>query len=300
MTDRLVCAVDATAQSAGAVCAGVAIGNALGMRIVLVYVAEPGREPIEALRSRGLADLERSLVGLPVPADAVRRAEVGDPAEQVVAAADEEGAALILAGTRPAGARAKAVFGSVTTRIVELAAMPVVIAPQACCESALAGDPWTTHEVIIAVDGSEESRAAAALAGRMARRARVAVVLAHVVPPLPPAAAPPVAVVPPITDADQHAGWRILADARDVIPDPDDVEVELRQGVPAREIDRLARERGSDLIALGTRRPGRFRRLLAGSIADDLAASGERLVMVIPDDVARREYQQLTERRAVR
>ena len=78
----------------------------------------------------------------------------------------------------------------------------------------------------------------------------------------------------------------MLDDARRVVPEPGDVELELRHGIPARELEDLARERGSDLIALGTSRPGRLRRALTGSLADELAASSHRLVMLVPHDVA--------------
>ena len=256
MTDRLVCAVDATPESAGAVCAACAIARVLGMRTVLVHVAEPHGRSTDPARARGSIELERSLAGLALPPDAIRRVEVGDPAELVTAAADDEGAGLIVAGTRRARARAKALFGSVASRIVELADAPVVIAPRSRRDSALAGELHPAREVLIAVDGSDEGRAAAALAGRLARRARARIVLCHVVPPLPPAAAPPAGIVPPITDNEGVDGWRILEDARQVIPDGDVVDLELKHGLPARELEELARDRGTDLIALGTRRPG--------------------------------------------
>jgi hypothetical protein len=62
----------------------------------------------------------------------------------------------------------------------------------------------------------------------------------------------------------------------------------------------LALERGSDLIALGTSRPGRLRRALSGSLADELASSSRRLVMLVPHDVARRGVVAETELGAVR
>jgi nucleotide-binding universal stress UspA family protein len=255
------------------------------MRIVLVHVAE-SEDGAAGLRSAG-ADLERSLAGLPVPADAIRRIEVGDPAELVVAVARrDEQAALILAGTRDAGSRAKAVFGSVAARIVELAPVPVIVAPAACRASSCAGSPPAPCEVIVAVDGTDESKAVASYVANLAHRARTAVVFAHVVPPLPPTLAPPVGVVPPITEPDRARGRRILDAARRIVPELGDVELELRHGIPARELEDLARERGSDLIALGTSRPGRLRRALTGSLADELVASSHRLVMLVPHDVA--------------
>jgi nucleotide-binding universal stress UspA family protein len=263
------------------------MGRALGLRPVLVYVAESRDGATGSARGVAAADLERALRGLPIPPDAVRRIEFGDPAELVVAAAADERAALILSGTRGAGGRANAVFGSVAARIIELSPVPVVIAPPRCCDSALAGDPPAGHEIVIAVDGSPESRAVTGFTAGFAQRARASVVLAHVLPPLAPVAAPPVGIVPPLTDADRDHGWRVLDQARRLLPDPGAAVLELRQGIPARELDELARERGADLIAVGTSRPGRLRRALAGSLSDELAASSQRLVMVVPHDVAR-------------
>jgi nucleotide-binding universal stress UspA family protein len=286
MRERLVCAVDATPESAGAVCAAIAVGHALGMRIVLVHVAEPADGSAEASHAAG-ADLERALAGLPLPADAIRRIEVGDPAELVVAAADDENATLILTGTSTASPRAKAVFGSVGARIVELASTPVILAPAACRDSACAGNPPAPREVIVAIDGSTESNDVVAYVADLAHRARTQVVLAHVLPPLTAALAPPVGIVPPIAEPDRERGQLILDEARRLVPEPGAVELELRRGIPAREIEDLARERGSDLIALGTSRPGRLRRALSGSLADELASCSRRLVMLVPHDVAR-------------
>ena len=287
MTDRLICAVDATPKSAGVVCAATAIGRALGLRTVLVHVAEPARDGSDSGRAPAAAELERSLAGLPLPPDAVRRIEVGDPAELIIAAAHDERAALIVTGTRATGPRAKALFGSVAARVVELAPTPIVIVPPGRSESAAARDIPSAREVIIAVDGSRESHAVTAFVGGLARRARAALVLAHVVPPAASAAAPPVGIVPPLTEPNRTDVWRVLDRARRQVPDPDAVELELRHGIPARELEELARERGADLIALGTSRPGRLRRALVGSLGDELAASSRRLLMVVPHDVAR-------------
>jgi nucleotide-binding universal stress UspA family protein len=268
--------------------AAIGLARPLGLRLALVYVAEDRTSLNGAGRSSAAAELERLLAGLPIPPDSVRRIEVGDPAERVVAAAEDERAALILTGTRSKGARAKAVFGSVAARIVELAPVPVVVVPPACCESAVAGNPLGAHEVIIAVDGSSESRAVTALVGALARRARAAVVLAHIVPPPSPAVAPPVGIVPPIIQSDRDDGRRVLDEARRVLPDLGAVDLELRQDVPAHALEKLASERGADLIAVGTSCPGRLQRTLAGSLADELAASSRRLVMVVPHEVAHR------------
>jgi nucleotide-binding universal stress UspA family protein len=254
---------------------------------VFVHVSEPGGSVTGSAPGSAAAQLERALAGLPIPPDAVRRIEFGDPAELVVAAAADEGAALVLTGTRGGGGRAKAVFGSVASRIVELAPVPVVLVPPASCDSALAGDLPTGHEVIIAVDGSPESRAVTAFVAGIAHRARASIVLAHILPPPAPAAAPPVGIVPPLVTADRDRGRRVLDEARRLLPDPGAADLELRQGIPARQLDELARERGADLIAVGTNRPGRLRRALAGSLPDELAASSDRLVMVVPHDVAR-------------
>lgn len=292
MTDRLVCAVDCTPSSRGAVCAAIATAEALGMRVVLVHVAEPDGESHEELVGRASTALERLLAGLPLPDDAVRRVEVGDPADQVIAAAADEEAALVLTGTRSSGGRAKALFGSVASEIVERSPVPVVAVPEACCDSALGGEPPVARSVIVGIDGAERGREAARVAGAFARRARAEVVLAHVVQPVSAAAAPPVGVVPPVLppedDAPDGLGRRALEEARELVPDPEDVELVLLHGLPGPALEELARERSADLIVLGSSRPGRFKRLLFGSTADRLAESSKRLLMIVPQDHARR------------
>jgi nucleotide-binding universal stress UspA family protein len=62
-------------------------------------------------------------------AGAVHRAAVGLPAEQLAEIADEEGAELIVVGSRGRGAFKAAFLGSVSNGLVGIARCPVLIVP---------------------------------------------------------------------------------------------------------------------------------------------------------------------------
>lgn len=53
--------------------------------------------------------------------------KAGDPATQIVAAADRDKAALVVMGTHGYGALARAVMGSVATRVVSESKVPVLL-----------------------------------------------------------------------------------------------------------------------------------------------------------------------------
>lgn len=297
MADRLLCAVDCTPASRGTVRAALAVAEAMGMRIVLVHVVQPGEIELARPGARGAWALERSLREIQLPADASRRIEIGDPAECILSAAEDEDAAVILTGTRSVAPRKKALFGSVASAVIERSPVPVVVAPEGCCHEAASGRLPQTHEVIIGVDSSARGLEAARVGASLARQARASAVLAHVIAPVTPAAAPPVGIVPPLapSEREEAAAWSLLEEARRSTPDPEGVEVKLRRGLPAEQLERLAAQRGADVIVLGSSRPGRFRRLLFGSTAERLAQDTNRLLMIVPCGVSEQHVRQARE-----
>ncbi len=284
MADRLLCATDCTPASRGNVRVALAIAEAMGMRIVLVHVTQPDEIAVERLEARGAWVLEHSLREIQLPADVSRRIEIGDPAECILTAAQDEDAALILTGTRSDAPRKRALFGSVASAVIERSPVPVVVAPEGCCQEAASGRPPQTHEVIIGVDSSARGLEAARVGAALARQAHASVVLAHVIAPVAATPAPPVGVVPPLAPSarEEAAAWSLLKEAGGTTSGPEAVEVKLRRGHPAEELERLAAERGADVIVLGNSRPGRFHRLLFGSTAARLAQETKRLLMIVP------------------
>jgi nucleotide-binding universal stress UspA family protein len=136
----IVCAVDESDAIDDVVRVAQALASALRGRLVLVHVAPPTEAPgvsaapagQERLREEELADaraLLEDLAGRLDAGDAEQRAEVGSPADRIVAIADEEDAALVVIGSRGRGDVKSALLGSVSHGVASKATCPVVIVP---------------------------------------------------------------------------------------------------------------------------------------------------------------------------
>lgn len=136
----IVCAVDESDAIDDVVRVAQALASALRGRLVLVHVAPPTEAPgvsaapagQERLREEELADARALLEGLAGrldAGDAEQRAEVGSPADRIVAIADEEDAALVVIGSRGRGDVKSALLGSVSHGVASKATCPVVIVP---------------------------------------------------------------------------------------------------------------------------------------------------------------------------
>jgi nucleotide-binding universal stress UspA family protein len=62
-----------------------------------------------------------------------------------------------------------------------------------------------------------------------------------------------------------------------------DVETEWIEGRPAQRVVQIAEERGFDLLVVGTRRRGRVKSALLGSVSSEIAAHSRVPVLVVPD-----------------
>ena len=136
----IVCAVDESDAIDDMVRVAQALASALRGRLVLVHVAPPTEAPgvsaapagQERLREEELADARALLEGVAGrldAGDAEQRAEVGSPADRIVAIADEEDAALVVIGSRGRGDVKSALLGSVSHGVASKATCPVVIVP---------------------------------------------------------------------------------------------------------------------------------------------------------------------------
>lgn len=136
----IVCAVDESDAIDDVVRVAQALASALRGRLVLVHVAPPTEAPgvsaapagQERLREEELADARALLEGVAGrldAGDAEQRAEVGSPADRIVAIADEEDAALVVIGSRGRGDVKSALLGSVSHGVASKATCPVVIVP---------------------------------------------------------------------------------------------------------------------------------------------------------------------------
>ncbi|WNG89308.1 universal stress protein [Mycobacterium sp. ITM-2016-00317] len=140
--------------------------------------------------------------------------------------------------------------------------------------------------IVVAVDGSAESRVAVDWAARDAAMRRVPLTLAHVLP----GAAMQSWIQAPLPmsylEDEREEARRILADARAVAEaattaDPVEVDEVVLSGQPVATLVDLAR--GADMLVVGSRGKGKWERRLLGSVSTGLVQHARCPVAVIHD-----------------
>jgi nucleotide-binding universal stress UspA family protein len=126
MNGTIVCGVVDAPEGRAAAQLASALAARLGLRLVLVHVTgsahgvEHGRETVDSVLDR----LDRS--------DSVEvRIVAGNRVDALARVAAEEGADLIVVGSRPRGARARQLRCSLARELEAAQAVPVLIAPPA-------------------------------------------------------------------------------------------------------------------------------------------------------------------------
>jgi nucleotide-binding universal stress UspA family protein len=146
MDRSIVCGVDGSADSQAALGVAIDLAARLGLRLIMANVVEPSHDPYVGAAPLAGA-LPRSLPpateprkeaahGLLVELGATmglegadRRVVVGYAAERLADLADEEGAEMIVVGSRGRGAFRAAFLGSVSTSLIGVARCPVLVVP---------------------------------------------------------------------------------------------------------------------------------------------------------------------------
>jgi len=242
--------------------------------IRLLGVREPGQRAgeVEAMLDR-LAEplrLQGHLVQV--------RAEIGLPADQLLAAARELHADLLVVGSRGRGQAASAMLGSVSAWLADHAICPVLVARMPRVE-----------RILLATDGSASARAIPAILARWGifRHVPVDVVSVAHGPELPTHGfITPWAVVASdgdgLDDADVDRHREIAeSGACELVDGGWRAEPLVRRGDAAHEILEAARDAGSDMIITGSRGLGDLQRLLVGSVAHHVLLHSRCSVLVM-------------------
>lgn len=201
----------------------------------------------------------------------------GAPAQDILQAAAEHHASLIVIGSRGQNMVRGLFLGSTAREVIRLSTLPVRLewieadnqAGAEHCERVCRG---TLGPLLLATDLSQHAAAAEAACVRLAAKAG-SVHLVHV-----------------LTDADlaRSPRWRVMASAalgtiaEDIVAAGGKAEAHLPRGEPAREIARLADECGAHLIIVGKHGQGWVRSLVIGSTAAALCEVARRPVLMVP------------------
>jgi nucleotide-binding universal stress UspA family protein len=143
----VVCGVDGSIDSVSALRSAGLLAEGLGARLVVAHVIDPiqativhaelsaggslGRAPMpvtqaEVEQQAGEAILKQAIAEAGAP-EAERRILSGKPADSLAALADDEGAALIVVGSRGRGGFKTLLLGSVSNGLIAVARCPIVV-----------------------------------------------------------------------------------------------------------------------------------------------------------------------------
>ena len=139
----IMVAIDGSDQSVRAAHVGAAIARQSGGKLHLVTVIRPpegwwgivGAPPPAESLGNALSDAQRAVVDKTVEAldladiEYETFEEIGDPANQLAASAESQGADLLVIGQRGAGVVERLMVGSVADRLVHISRTPIMVIP---------------------------------------------------------------------------------------------------------------------------------------------------------------------------
>lgn len=196
----------------------------------------------------------------------------GGPAQEILAAAEEWQADLIVLGSRGLTGLERFVMGSVAENVAKHARRPVLVARNPGHE---------LRRVVVATDGSEHARRALEFAARLPLPSGTGCVAVNVVRPyapfpgLFPTDRPEFeAAVREVNRQHHQTAETLAAEAAALLSGSGKhARAEVREGDPAEEILKMAETDGADLIIAGARGVSALRGILVGSVADRLLKS---------------------------
>lgn len=282
---QLLCATDLTPASDAAVDRAYQLREAAGANLALVHVVAPLAADQGTLEQRLLSASSR-LAHRARHAGPDRGVELvvrcGRPA--TVVSEEARHADLAIIGPQREDALARALRGTVLERLLTDARRPVLVARQP--------GRAAYRNVLLAIDGSSASGRIVELAERLpvAADAAFAVVHAHEPPyeaMMNSVGLGNLSVAQYASASMTQAAAMIQAELERHSADPRRYRVLLVDARPAPAIRQSIREVKPDLLVLGTRGHGRFRRALLGSTAHDVVSKADCDVLLVPEMPAR-------------
>jgi nucleotide-binding universal stress UspA family protein len=202
----------------------------------------------------------------------------GAPATAVLDAVSERGADAIVIGTHGRQGVSRFFLGSTAEAILRRADVPVFVASQS------PGADAPLAVIVVALDDSDPSDAAFALALALGEATKAALVLAHAID-IRQVYALAASQRYPATAAiaEERSTARTLLDVARKRADACGVSAEtvVLEGSPVETLLDLVKSRNADLVAIGTHGRRGVRRLLFGSVAEGVTRSSNVPVVVV-------------------
>ena len=279
MTDRpqgwkILVATDGSKSAARAVGAAAAMPWPEGSEVRVVSVGDPLEgmpETIAAHRARNEKVLAVAHARIEKGGRSVSSAVLfGSPAKTILEAASDWPAGVIVVGARGLGAVRGLLLGSVSSAVARAAACSVLV---------VKSEVRAPIRAVMAVDGSNDARAAARRLAEL-RAPRNAVTVVRVVEPpqvkslglLPRRIAGAIrSEIASASEGVRKEAERSVRDVAGIFLDAGwNVEAVVRSGIPSAEVVAAARKANASLVAVGPRGVTGLARILVGSVAERL------------------------------
>ena len=269
-----------------------AVGTA---RVTLLHVLEPLLVQAAAMtgdQTRLQDDCRHALAALASSVTSTALAEppaleirTGLPHVEILKAAAERHATLIVLGTQGQTGAARLFFGSTAHRVLRETATPVLVVPPGASplvQNGAAGPTLALAHVVAALDFGDTTAATVQAAAGLASRTGAALTLAHVVTP-----ARGLERWSAMVDAHQaqrvtKAGGELAMLAREVQVEGREVRTAVTEGEPERVLAGLAGQMPGTVIVMGVRRGGGLLGPQPGSTAYRVLSLSHVPVLVVP------------------
>jgi nucleotide-binding universal stress UspA family protein len=264
--------VDTSDAAAPAIAVARGLAERLGTPLLVAHAAE-GPDDV--------ADRLAELRGRAGAGDAeVRLLPPGPAADALIALAGEEGARLIVVGSRGHSALRSGLLGSVTRDLAARSPLPVVVVPPNYEEDG-AGDG-----IVCGVDGSDHAVAAVRIAAGLAVDAHGRLIVVHALKDLRATIAYLGArrTQPALTgqpDAREAEAVGIVEEA--LAAAGPGAEGVVEPGAPWDALEAVAAREGGRMLAIAARGQSAARAALFGSVATRLAEEATRPILVVPE-----------------
>jgi nucleotide-binding universal stress UspA family protein len=280
---KLLCATDLLPKSDAAVDRAYQLRDALNARLTLLHVVAPGGAEKGTLEQRLLSASSRLALRARHAGPGVELAVLcGRPAS--VASGEARNATLAIIGPHHPGALLDALRGTFVERLLSDARCPVLVARRPGRES--------YRKMLLALDGSPASGAVLRVAERLpiGPNGEFAVVHAHEPPyeaMMNSVGAGSLGVARYASASLSQAAATVHAELQRHSRHPRRYRVLLMDARPGTAIRQAIRDTGAELLVLGTRGHGRFRRALLGSIAHEVLNTTDCDVLLVPEALSR-------------
>lgn len=208
----------------------------------------------------------------------------GDPASEILAAADAIGADLIVMTSHARGAIGRAAFGSIADRITRTSAIPIVIIRPH--DRPKSGAIESFRRIVLPLDGSALATNAVPVAKAIAHRLELLVWIVRAVNLKPSFFGEGTLPLPESIASERRAKAQaeLEAVARDLQDEGLEASVDVLTGAPFSAI--AAAVDADDLIVMTSHGRSGFNRWLLGSVADKLVRMGPAPVCLVPTRAA--------------